>query len=115
MLPWGGWSMSAQDYARFHYHWFGPNGDYATGAPKALAFDVGGGAEYGLGMFERRVADHRNFWHFGLWCVATRLNAGAFAVIWRGEWSAVAVYDKCLDWDAMFALDSALAKVVYAK
>ncbi|WP_299412012.1 serine hydrolase domain-containing protein [uncultured Sulfitobacter sp.] len=113
MLPWGGWKMSAREYARFHYHWFGPQGAYAKGAPAALRVDVGGGAQYGLGMFERRVAVHRNFWHFGLWCLPFRLDAGAYAVIWKGEWSAVAVYDKCIDWDAMRALDTALVEVVY--
>jgi CubicO group peptidase (beta-lactamase class C family) len=113
MLPWGGWSMSAQDYAQFHYHRFGPQGVYGAGSPSELLFDVGGGAQYGLGMFERDVADHRNFWHFGLWCVPGRLNTGAYAVIWQGEWSVVATYDACVDWDAMVALDGALAKVVY--
>lgn len=113
MLPWGGWSMSAQDYAQFHYHWFGPQGTYGAGSPSEFLFDVGGGAQYGLGMFERDVADHRNFWHFGLWCVPGSVTAGAFAVIWQGEWSVVATYDACVDWDAMGALDGALAKVVY--
>lgn len=113
MLPWGGWSMSAQDYAQLHYHWFGPQGAYGSGSPSELLFDVGGGAQYGLGMFERDVADHRNFWHFGLWCVPDSVTAGAFSVIWQGEWSVVATYDACVDWDAMGALDATLAKVVY--
>lgn len=113
MLPWGGWSMSAKDYAQFHYHWFGPQGIYGAGSPPEFLFDVGGGAQYGLGMFERDVADHRNFWHFGLWCVPGSVNAGAFAVIWQGEWSVVATYDACVDWGAMGALDAVLAKVVY--
>lgn len=113
MLPWGGWKMSAQDYARFHYHWFGPQGAYGLGAPSALRVDVRGGGHYGLGMFERNMSDHRNFWHFGLWCFPSTINAGAFAVIWKGEWSAVAVYDACVDWDAAEALDRALVEVVY--
>ncbi|KEJ90314.1 serine hydrolase domain-containing protein [Sulfitobacter donghicola] len=113
MLPWGGWAMSAQDYARFHYYWFGPQGAYGAGSPASLLAPVQGGAEYGLGMFERDVAEHRNFWHFGLWCIDQRVNAGAYAVIWKGEWSVVATYDACVDWDAMGALDSALVKVVY--
>lgn len=113
MLPWGGWRMSARDYASFHHHWFGPQGAYGTGSPQSLRLDLGGGAEYGLGMFERDVADHRNFWHFGLWCVDGVTNAGAYAVIWKGEWSAVATYDACVDWDAMAALDAALVKVIY--
>lgn len=113
MLPWGGWKMSARDYARFHYHWFGPEGPFGKGSPAALKLELGGGAEYGLGMFERDVQDHRNFWHFGLWCVPDALNAGAYAVIWKSEWSAVATYDACIEWDAMMALDAALVKVIY--
>ncbi|MEP1768638.1 MAG: serine hydrolase domain-containing protein [Sulfitobacter sp.] len=115
MLPWGGWRMSARDYAKFQYHWFGPSGVYGDGAPDGLRRDVQEGAEYGLGMFERQLTDHRNFWHFGLWCMPRALNAGAFAVILKGEWSVVATYDKCVDWDAMFALDAALVKQVYTK
>lgn len=113
MLPWGGWRMSARDYARFHYYWFGPDGAYGKGSPRSLRLELGGGADYGLGMFERDVEDHRNFWHFGLWCVQGAVNAGAYAVIWKGEWSAVATYDACVDWDAMAALDAALVKVIY--
>jgi len=113
MLPWGGWAMSARDYAQFHSYWFGSQGTYGAGSPASLLAPVQGGAEYGLGMFERDVADHRNFWHFGLWCIDRRVNAGAFAVIWKGEWSVVATYDACVDWDAMGALDGALVKVVY--
>lgn len=113
MLPWGGWMMTAPDYARFHHHWFGPEGDYAKGSPVSLRHDLGNGVDYGLGMFERNVADHRNFWHFGMWCLPDQVTAGAFAVIWKGEWSAVATYDACVDWDAMLALDAAFVDVVY--
>ncbi|MEH6830329.1 MAG: serine hydrolase domain-containing protein [Sulfitobacter sp.] len=114
-LPWGGWSMSARDYAHFQYYWFGPQGAYSAGSPPALRVDFANGAAYGLGMFERNVANHRNFWHFGAWCMPLRLNTGAFAVIWQGEWSVVATYDACIDEGAMIALDAALSKVVYGR
>jgi CubicO group peptidase (beta-lactamase class C family) len=114
-LPWGGWRMSPQDYARFQYHWFGPQGAYGKGAPASLRVDVGGGADYGLGMFERRFPTYRNFWHFGAWCIPSSVNTGSYAVIWKAEWSVVAVYDKCVEWEAMAALDATLSEVAYAK
>jgi CubicO group peptidase (beta-lactamase class C family) len=115
MLPWGGWSMSPKDYGRFHYYWFGPQGVYAKGAPASLRVDVGGGGQYGLGMFERQFPTYRNFWHFGAWCIQSSVNTGSYAVIWKGEWSVVAVYDKCVEWEAMLALDATLSEVAYAK
>ena len=115
MLPWGGWSMSAHDYAQFHHYWFGPQGAYGKGFPPTLRVDLRGGAAYGLGMFERNLGTGYNFWHFGSWCMPLRLNTGAFAAIWGGEWSVVATYDVCLESDEMRTLDAALSKVVYGQ
>jgi CubicO group peptidase (beta-lactamase class C family) len=114
-LAWGGWQMSVHDYARFHQHWFGPDGPYGAGAPEALRIDLGDGAFYGLGMFERPWNEDRNFWHFGSWCMPFRINAGTFAVMWRGAWSAVAAYDVCLEEEAMIKLDRALARAAFAR
>ncbi|QUJ77079.1 beta-lactamase family protein [Sulfitobacter albidus] len=111
MLPWGGWAMSPADYARFHAHWFGPKGRYASGG--AISIDVGGGARYGMGMFFRSVQDHVNHWHFGAWCLPGRVEAGSYAVQWQNRWGAVVTYDACVEWDAMRALDAALVAVVY--
>ncbi len=114
-LPWGGWAMSLRDYARFQYHWFGPDGPYSAGSPAALRVDIGGGAAYGLGIFERATRRGHNLWHFGSWCMPFRVNAGTYAVIWEGEWSVVASYDICIGAEEHAALDHALSKVIYGQ
>lgn len=114
-LAWGGWAMSVRDYAKFLYYWFGPDGAYGKGAPEALRVDLGDGAFYGLGMFERPWSGARNFWHLGWWCMPFRINTGSFAVMWRGEWGAVAAYDVCAAEDAMSDLDRALSRAAFAR
>ncbi|WP_420010655.1 hypothetical protein [Tateyamaria sp.] len=55
----------------------------------------------------------RHFWHFGALCISDRLNIGSYGVIWEGQAAALAVYEGCHDWDAMAALDGAMARAVY--
>ncbi len=112
-LSWGGWAMSADDYAQFHSYWFGPDSAYGQD-PFALPHaQLDGGVRYGHGMFIRASQDSYNFWHFGALCFPSGHNSGSYAVSWQGKWSAVAAYDVCPDWDAMKALDGALARAVF--
>ena len=113
MLAWGGWTMSARDYAAFHYHWFGPEGAIGRHVDGWPHVTVQGPVQYGLGMYQREVQGVFNLWQFGAWCLPGGLEAGSFAVIWRGAWNLVAAYDRCVSFDDMFALDRALASVVY--
>ena len=97
-LSWGGWAMSADDYAQFHSYWFGPDSAYGQD-PFALPHaQLDGGVRYGHGMFIRASQDSYNFWHFGALCFPSGHNSGSYAVSWQGKWSAVAAYDVCPDW-----------------
>lgn len=111
--PWGGLEADVAGYQSFLHRHFGP-GSLVWEDPFAHPhIAVGGGAYYGLGMLFRPFRGSYNFWHFGSLCMRERLNVGAFAVMWEGKVSALAVYDACVDWDTMFALDGALARAVY--
>ncbi|KUF12018.1 serine hydrolase domain-containing protein [Pseudoponticoccus marisrubri] len=104
--PWGGWQMSARDYARFHDAYF-VGFDPASG-PQA---QLGGGAVYGLGMLGRRNADgSANHWHFGSLCFSDGVDeGGSFTVSWGWRYNVFAVYRACIPGDAMNALDRTLA------
>lgn len=110
---WGGWRMTVQDYARFMYWAYGPDGQIAARLEDWPSADIGGGARYGMGMVHRPFRGSHNFWHFGLLCFPGRLNAGSYAVSWMEEWQVVVAFDRCLNWDQMFALDGALARAVF--
>lgn len=113
MAAWGGWQMTATDYARFMHWAYGPDG-IIGGAPAAWPeVAMGGGAFYGVGMVQRDFRAGRNYWHFGALCFPGRLNIGSYAVRWLQEWSVVVAYDRCLSWDDMVALDAALARAVF--
>lgn len=113
MASWGGWKMSVQDFARLMHWAYGPDG-YVGNDPDAWPqINMGGGASYGVGMVQRPFRGSTNYWHFGLLCFPGRLNAGSFAVRWTDEWSVVAAFDQCTDWDTLFALDSALSRAVF--
>lgn len=111
--PWGGLQATPQAYATFLDAHFGP--DSVIGSdPFALPHaDIGGGAYYGLGLVFRPFRDSFNFWHFGALCISDRLNTGSFAVLWEGRVGALAVYDACVDWPAMGALDGTLVQAAY--
>ncbi|WP_299687560.1 serine hydrolase [uncultured Tateyamaria sp.] len=111
--PWGGIESDAAGYLDFLHRHFEP-GSRLWEDPFAYPHvEIGGGAYYGLGMVFRPFGDGYNFWHFGALCFPGRLNVGSFAVIWEGRVSVLALYDACVDWDTMFALDAALAEVVF--
>jgi len=113
MASWGGWQMSVQDYARLMHWAYGAEG-YVGAAPEAWPqAAMGGGAFYGVGMTQRAFRGSMNYWHFGLLCFPGRLNAGSYTVRWMDTWSVVIAHDTCTDWDAMIALDTALARAVF--
>ena len=60
----GGWSVSASDYARFVMHWHSPERPW-TADPTAFAYDRKSGA--GLGVFHRHEDDRHTMNHSGLW------------------------------------------------
>jgi CubicO group peptidase (beta-lactamase class C family) len=115
-LPWGGWEISAQDYVRFHAHWFQDGSALGRGPLEAPHLDLGDGAFYGLGSFLRPAQDggSYHFWHFGALCFPGRKSSGSYVATWFGTWTVFAYYDRCLDWDAMRALDQALVAAVFA-
>lgn len=112
-LPWGGWTMTASDYAKWHAHWFGSKRRTTT-HPRATAHVlVNNGIYYGLGTFFRTFQNGNTFWHFGALCFPGRMNAGSYAVSFFADWTAVAAYDGCvIDFKDMRALDNALAEAL---
>ena len=114
-VSFGGWSMPVADYARFLEHWFSAE-SYIGKDPFALPnIEMGGGVNYGVGMVFREFRGGHNFWHFGALCVPGALNIGTFAVTFKGDWTVVAAYDACVDWDAMAALDGVIVRAIFAK
>ncbi|MEM9196473.1 MAG: serine hydrolase domain-containing protein [Pseudomonadota bacterium] len=112
--PWGGWQMSARDYATLH--WAVYSGRVLLDAdpfsyPHA---ETGYGAFYGLGTVFRPTGGSQNFWHFGALCFRGGPNVGTFAVSWKAEFTLFAFYRACIDVEAMIALDNALAQAVLA-
>lgn len=112
-LPWGGWEMSVDDYARILAWGYGVDG-IAGNSPQdwpttALSDQV----DYGLGMFQRSAEQGTSFWHFGSWCFPFRFKTGAYAVSWYNGWRIVAAYDVCLEEPQMGALDRALGQAVF--
>ncbi|WP_415921075.1 serine hydrolase domain-containing protein [Tateyamaria sp. SN6-1] len=111
--PWGGLEATPAGYLGFLHRHFGPGSLIGTDPFAYPHVEIGGGAYYGLGMVFRPFRGSYNFWHFGALCFPNRLETGSFAVIWEGRHSALALYDACVDWDSMSALDAALAGAVY--
>lgn len=111
---WGGWRMSARDHAIWHSHWFA-GADAIARAPKAFPFAAmdDGRINYGLGTYFRTLEPGNTFWHFGALCFPDRMNAGSYVASLFGEWTIVAAYDACIDWDAMFALDQAVTQALF--
>lgn len=112
-LPYGGWQMSAQDYARFHWHAFGPGGIIGARVKDWPQAKIDGHVGYGMGMVQRPFRDSYNFWHFGALCFPGRLTAGSYVVMWMEGWSVFAAYDICTSDSQMFGLDQVLTGAVF--
>ena len=112
-LPWGGWSMSVQDYGRFFNDVFGPLGRVGQAPFDHPHVALDGGAFVGPSVIFRPYNEGFNFWHFGSWCMPVVLEAGSFAVRWENGWSVVVAYDTCLTPSAGIALDRALSLSAY--
>lgn len=112
-LPWGGWQMSVDEYAKFLNHWFGSDSDMGKAPLSYPNIALGGGAYYGFGMFFRSFRDDFNFWHHGALCFPKGQSNGSYAVSLMGEWSAVTAYNICSTIDGMAGLDAALSGAVF--
>lgn len=79
----GGWSISAEDYARFLMHWYGPNRPWVRDR-KSYPFDRKSGA--GLGVFHRFDNKKHRMNHTGLWRskTASRRIGAAFVMTATG-------------------------------
>lgn len=114
-LPWGGWAMRVADYAAFHRHWFGPDGEIGVAPLEHPHVEIETGLYHGLGTFFRVGNGTANAWYFGALCMPGRINIGSFAVRWAEDWSLVAAHDACVGWEDMFALDRVLAEAVFGR
>jgi CubicO group peptidase (beta-lactamase class C family) len=94
MGPYGGWKISAEDYARF-LRSFDPGTELLTIAeaawPKAK---VKNGGFYGIGVGVRPVGNGFNLSHFGgwTWNGKPRASFGAYFAVWLGGVTLVATY-----------------------
>jgi CubicO group peptidase (beta-lactamase class C family) len=112
-LPYGGWQMSAQEYARFYWFAFGPGVMIGQCVPQWPRAVVGDGMDYGMGTFQRASGARYNVWHFGRLCFSGRNSSGAYAVMWMDSWSVVVRYDIGTSGDQMTAVDWTLSAAVF--
>ena len=102
-LAWGGWEMSAADYALFADSAFGPAEPGA--APNA---PVGCGARYGRGALYFEAEGLRITWHMGLLCFGSIDGAGAYFVQVHPGLTAAVTFEGCPGEGALADLDQAL-------
>lgn len=94
MGAYGGWKISAEDYARF-LRSFDPATEFLTIPeaewPKAT---LKNGGFYGIGVGMRPVGDGYNLSHFGgwTWTGKPRASFGAYFGVWEGGVTVVANY-----------------------
>jgi len=102
-VPWGGFEMSAPDFARFAAG-LTPRRDWPT-------TPMGGGVRYGPGVMLSE-AGRGAIWHFGSWCFVLGRSTGAYFFQIRDGWGATVTYNRCLTDDQTRALDAVLAGAV---
>ncbi|GAA6189183.1 serine hydrolase domain-containing protein [Litorivita sp. NS0012-18] len=115
-LPWGGWMMTAGDFAALIDHGYGAGGPLARIAdwPRVK---IDGPVHYGMGMMQRDMPAARgggtNLWHFGALCFPDRLMTGSYAVRFANGWTVAAVYGTCPSMEQMLALDAAIVAAIF--
>ncbi|MEL7301332.1 MAG: serine hydrolase domain-containing protein [Pseudomonadota bacterium] len=102
-LPWGGWEMSAAEYALF------ADATFAGVDPGAFpSAPVGRGARYGMGALYFEAEGLRITWHTGLLCFGSIDGAGAYFVQVAPGPTVAVTFDGCPGEGALAALDQAL-------
>jgi CubicO group peptidase (beta-lactamase class C family) len=112
MGAFGGWEMSAEQYADFIYSHYSKMSAGADAFMKA-SFT----AQYGLGVVLKSTSKGRNIWHFGNWPggkapfpPTTPSEFSSYFAFWDNELVVVALYDKAINNNQQAALDNALVK-----
>jgi CubicO group peptidase (beta-lactamase class C family)/phage-related protein len=110
MGAFGGWEISAAEYASF-----GRAFDKGQRLLSTRAHTFIDGGTYGLGVNVVRTATGRNVFHFGDWqsSATTPSEIGAFFALWDNNVSIVANYDRHVSDAARTALDNALRNAAY--
>lgn len=108
MGAFGGWKISAADYAKF-LGYFDPSRRLLGISPAKWPKTDLNGASYSVGTFMRRTGSSYNFWHFGSW---TRNipspSFGAYFAVWGGKAGVVANYSPSISEAAELDLDKTL-------
>lgn len=105
---WGGWSISASDYARVAWAMFAPSSQVGARPIDWPTTALENGANYGTGVMWREINGRNVFWSTGMLCWNGSGDGGYFAS-YGGEWLVVALYADCLDGtDRLGDLDDAL-------
>lgn len=97
----GGWTVSASEYARFIMHWYNTDRPWVTD-PAAFAYDSKSGA--GLGVFHRYTDTRHTLNHTGLWrskkasrrigaLFVTSTSGAVFVANWQGSLKSNAYVD----------------------
>ncbi len=109
MGAYGGWMLSATDYAKFLVYFDPTRTPLSTGPADWPYAKLGGGARYGLGTLFRKAGSMHNFWHVGSWQRSSPYTSfGAFFAFWRGTIGVVVNYAPTVSDDVVNALDAAL-------
>ncbi|MEQ1524265.1 MAG: serine hydrolase domain-containing protein [Aestuariivirga sp.] len=108
MGAFGGWNISAADYAKF-LGYFDPSRRLLGVRPANWPKTDLNGASYSLGTLMRRNGSGYNFWHFGSWTrnIPTA-SFGAYFAMWGGKVGVVANYSPSISEAAELDLDKAL-------
>ncbi|MBU2982894.1 beta-lactamase family protein [Lentibacter algarum] len=111
-LPFGGWQMSAADYARFFAKNFGQGAiaKQPNAFPNARYLKP---TRYGMGAFYRRFGKGFNFWHVGAFCMPGQMNAAAWAVHWTNGYGVTLSVNHCPKLATFGRLDKAMVKAVF--
>jgi CubicO group peptidase (beta-lactamase class C family) len=120
MSSWGGWNLSAVDYARFLDHFRPDSGLMKTKPPAWAKLDLGGGAYYSLGTLLRQASSGKyNFWHSGAWRwfdgsrPEREENYGSYFVVMQQNLRYAATYSPQPASGAINDLDSVMWQAAY--
>lgn len=119
MQSWGGWNLSAVDYARFLDHFRPGSGLMTSRPPKWAQLSLGGGAFYSIGTLLRQDPVKYNFWHSGAWSWSDQSrperneNYGSYFVVMYQNLRYVATYSPQPGNSAINDLDYMMWRAAY--
>jgi CubicO group peptidase (beta-lactamase class C family) len=117
MSSWGGWKISAQDYAKFLEYYLPSKHLLKTTPAQWPKFNISGNNYYGLGQIMQKAGSGYNFFHEGswVWTGSPKASFGGYDTVYQETIRYMTEFSPTVSDSAVTALSTAMSNAYLGK